>query len=685
MARTGTLAGFRSVPRPRGLYDLPMRTATSCVGILAIVLTAVTSAAQTTAFADESLAWGVLFQHKDTANTQTMGGGVAFFDYDGDGDEDLFVTSSDGLHRLFEHTGKKFVDRTAGSGLTPRKFPDTMGVIVGDYNQDGRPDLYVTNFGPNQLFTNLGGGKFREDSAAMKVRGNSWSVSASWADFDRDGDLDLYVGDYVSTMNFPYHIGTPNKLYVNVGTATKPQFVERAKQLGVDDTGAFRKAVQNFPYPKRFLNIIPGAQAWGCTLSVHTLDFDNDGDQDLMVGNDFGEFVLPNRLYRNDTPRGGPLKFTDVSTVTGFSNNGHYNMGIVSSDYDLDGDWDFYNANLGPNIFHQNRNGYFVDVAAAAGPTEGWNSSKTLILSSWGMAFWDFDNDLWEDLLVVNGFIRGAASNRNDPNSENHLWLNKHDGTFKRVVPATSGMADVGAGRGLALSDVNSDGQMDFYVMNNGGIAVTKANDRCRLFVNKGQLGKGNHWLQIRLLGWLSNREALGARLMAEVGGRVLRRQVLGDPVYLSSGTRVVQFGLGSSKEIPRLVIDWPSGIHQEIVGLPGDQRFHIREPRVTMDAARAPSWSGRSAQWSVDLSNLTGRTVTVQVAWLLHVGKGGPLALTIGNSVKLNGLEKKSVSASIPMPLAAWMKLKGMTIDQHAYVVCDGAVDSRRRVDFLK
>jgi hypothetical protein len=103
------------------------------------------------------------------------------------------------------------------------------------------------------------------------------------------------------------------------------------------------------------------------------------------------------------------------------------------------------------------------------------------------------------------------------------------------------------------------------------------------------------------------------------------------------------------------------------------------------MDAAQAPSWSGRSVQWSVDLSNLTRRTVTVQVAWLLHVGKGGPLALTMGNSVKLNGLEKKSVSASIPMPLAAWMQLKGMTIDQHAYVVCDGAVDSRRRVDFLK
>ena len=666
----------------------------SAATFLALVLTAAltltaAAGAQQTAFADESLTWGVLFQHKDMAGADTMGGGAAFFDYDGDGDEDLFVTSSDGYHKLFKHTGKKFVDVTTGSGLADIRFPMTMGVIVADYNQDGRPDLYVTNRGPNQLYTNLGGGKFRDDANALGVDGNEWSVSAAWADFDRDGDLDLYVGDYIATLNFPYHRGSPNRLYVNTGTTTQPKFVDMAVQLGVDDFGLFHAAVPGFPYPKTKPSIFPGAPTWGCTLSVSTWDFDDDGDQDLLIGNDFGAFVLPNRLYRNDTIKGGSLRFTDVSKATGFSFDSvtqHYDMGISGSDYDNDGDWDFYMASLGPNVLLRNEGGSFIDVTAAAGPVEGWNDKKTLLLSSWGSVFCDFDNDLYEDLFVINGFIRGAAYLRNDPRSQNHLWMNRGDGTFARVDPVFSGAADPGAGRGMVASDVNKDGRMDFYVMNNGGIAVAAATDRCRLFVNQGLLGGSkNHWSQLRLHGWSSNKEALGARVKAEVGGQVLQRQVLADPVYLSSGTRLVHLGLGKNTAVDRLTIEWPSGLHQEIITLPGDLRLDLHEPRVTMNSVDAPAWSNGQMRFPVQLKNHQNRNLLLRVSWFLHLGKGGPLVATFEQAAVLTPYESRSIQVSIPVPQATRAALSGVVLDQRAYIVSDGAVDSRRRVDKLK
>ncbi len=488
------------------------------ISLVAIALAGM-APAQEISFQDQSSQYGVLHQHMRGSRQFAMGGGAAWLDFDQDGDEDLLATNSDGMHILYRNDGNTFVDVTLNSGLSIRVTDTNFGVSVADYNQDGLPDIFCANIGPNQLFTNLGGGKFVDDAAALGLQDARWAISASWADFDRDGDLDLYVGNYIASLSFPYQSGAANLLYVNVGTAQNPQFQEQALALGVANVGVFGPPVPGFPqFPSR-----EGEAAAGCTLSVCTLDFDEDGDQDLLVGNDFGEWVIPDKLYRNDTPMGGALVFTDVSVATGFGSHGHYNMGINGSDYDLDGDWDFYLSNLGPNFLFQNNGGVFSDVAATAGCVDGQNDAGTLLLTSWGTIWSDFNNDLYEDILVVNGYIPAASFIANDKSATNHVFANQKNGTFQRVDPVQSGMDDMGVGRGVAASDVNGDGWMDFYMMNNG-VFPTDPAERCRLFINQGSTqNPGRKACQLRLFGWKSNKEGLGARLLAEVGGKTLR------------------------------------------------------------------------------------------------------------------------------------------------------------------
>ena len=185
--------------------------------------------------------------------------------------------------------------------------------------------------------------------------------------------------------------------------------------------------------------------------------------------------------------------------------------------------------------------------------------------------------------------------------------------------------------------------------------------------------------------GWLSNREALGARVTAEVGGQVLRRQVLGDPCYLSSTTRLVHFGLGRNWSPDRILIDWPSGIHQRLIGIPGDQRLQILEPRVTMDTSSAPVDTNGTLQWSVELRNRSDTYQIADVVWFLLLGKGGPLVVTLHKVAFLNAKAKATVNVAIPIPAAMRRAISGVVIEQRAYVVASGAIDSRRRLDTLK
>ncbi len=635
---------------------------------LTLLLAPAALAAQGSAthFDDVSAIAGVEFSHQDGAFSYAMGGGAAWFDIENDGDPDLFTTSSTARHALYRYNGVKYVNIIHGSGIAVVPSTDTIGVIAADYNQDGFVDLFLTNTGPNQLYRNNGNGTFTDVAPELGLDSDAWSTSASWADFDRDGDLDLYVGNYIVQLNFPYHIGEPNLFYLNVGTATEPVFAERAESLGIDDTDIFGPTVPGYIWASP-----EGEATAGCTLSVCTLDFDEDGDQDLMVGNDFGLFVTPNKLYRNDTPPGGTVTFTDITYERGYEDPPHYNMGINPADYDHDGDWDFYMSNLGDNpLMQDDGTGNYQNVVYAAGPVEGQNDDQTLLLSSWGTVFRDFDNDGWEDLAVGNGLIPAADFILNDSRAENHLWLNQRDGTFVRVDPELSGMNDPGATRGLVEADVNNDGWLDLYTMNNGAGGVGFPEDRCRLYLNNGTLGDPNNgWLKLHLRGRLSNLEGIGTRIDAFVGDQVQKRQVLADPIFISSPSRIVHFGLGLEPDATRLELHWPSGVYQELHRLPGKAAYDVIEPIVTVAVTPDPTYVAETLNLSATLANQADVGAPGLALFQLRLGEDGPVIWTSAGSTSLDVGGNSTVTVGLGLPQAIRDQFVGIELEARIFV----------------
>ncbi|MDF1798337.1 MAG: CRTAC1 family protein [Planctomycetota bacterium] len=644
------------------------------------LLVAAPAVAQGPHFVDQSVARGVEFRHFDGAFAYAMGGGCGWLDIENDGDEDLFAAGSDSRHALFQNDGTgNFTDVIVPSGIAVSQFGSTIGVAVADYSGDGFADLFISTTGANQLYRNQGNGTFVDEALAVGMIEYGWSTSASWADFDLDGDLDLYVGNYVKGLSFPYHYGEANYLYINQGTPGAPNFVNEAVTLGVDDSGVFGPTVPGYPY------IAPtGAVTAGCTLSVCTLDEDEDGDPDLMIGNDFGQWVLPNRFFRNDVDQGGGLVFTDISAATQFDQWGHYNMGILPADYDHDGDWDLYMSNLGDNLLLRRDGSLYNEVAAAAGVLEGLNEAGDKLLSSWGTSFGDLDNDGWEDLLVVNGLIPAALFITNEERAPNHILMNDQGaGTFTRVDPVQSGMADEGAGRGLAVVDLDSDGFLDYYLMNNGATGASIPSDRCRFFRNQGTLATpgASNWLELDLVGRFGNTEGLGSNLTATGGGTTWKRQVLGDPVFLSASSRMVHFGLGTVGQVD-VVIDWPLGGHQELVGVPAGFRFEVIEPVVRVNSIDAPVWTGTDYLLRAHLENAdTNASKLTDLSFNLHLGQNGPLALSIPLQVNLAPGEQRQVDILLPADANLHAALQGLTLDQRVYVGADQALDSRRQV----
>ena len=589
------------------------------------------------AFQDQSEPWGVFHQDYGGSASFQMGAGAAWVDVDGDGDEDLFLLREGGEHRLFERTDAGFVEVTDQAKIPAPVEADSLGVIAADFDQDGRGDLYVTNTGVNQLLHSQPDGTFLDRAAAWRVGGrDAMSTSASVADFDRDGDLDLYVGNYVRALFFPYHTGEPNALFINEAVGSTPLFVDRAYELGVQDAGLFGPSVPDFPY------VSPeGDRTAGATLSTCTLDYDDDGWQDILVGNDFGEWVLPNRLYRNTTA-GGSLSFEDVNETTGFGISPHYNMGINPCDFDHDGDWDFYLSNLGDNVLLRNDDGVFVDATVELGPVDGVVEGGKSLVVAWGTVWQDLDLDGWEDLYVVNGHIPSAGFLANPIQQENSMWRNVRGELFRRVPTSTSGAADTGVGRSVLEADVNGDGLLDFYITNNRDVATSDPADGSRLFINLGPGTQGRHWLEISLRGHLSNREGLGTAVDLWADGHRWKRQLRADPVYLASATRVLHFGLGARDLADRIELRWPSGVVQELVDQPVDRLLVIHEPVVTVTAASPAAGGGLqadlelmnhaehdvSARLIAELVAPTGRVLSREVQPLLLAPGTSPLTV---------------------------------------------------------
>jgi enediyne biosynthesis protein E4 len=497
---------------------------------------------------------------------ESMGGGVAVIDYDNDGRMDIYFVNGSTIAEaragkparrsvLYRNNGDgTFKDVTESARLLNRYWG--QGVLAADLTGDGFQDLYLLNFGPNVLYVNNGDGTFRDATKEAGVGDPRWSSAAAAADYDKDGDLDLFVANYVGyDLNdlptggeFCTYRGAPvscgprglkgagDTLYRNNGDGT---FTDVSKQAGVNDA----KGLYGL-----------GA-AWG--------DYDNDGDPDLFVAND----ATPNYLYRND---GG--KFTDVAVEAGvaLSEDGREQsgMGVEFEDLDNDGWLDIMVTNFSEdyNTFYRNTGqGYFRDESARMGlVADSWRDL------SWGVGFFDFNNDGWKDVFIANGHIYPQVDRVTKDlkyKQANKLYINT--GAARLQAAALPGLKSY---RGAAFADFNNDGFID--------IIVSALDERPTLLMNQPERDK--HWLTVALVGSGANRFGVGARVEVTDSKRKQHREVKAGGSYASSNDPRLHFGVGASTTIDEVRVIWPSGKVSKLAGIAADRIVTIHEEKDT-------------------------------------------------------------------------------------------------------
>ena len=349
---------------------------------LALILTTELTAQSPIAFTDVTTAVGIDWVQVD--RRFRMGAGGAFLDYDGDGWQDVLLSGGDSTPTLYRNLNGTSFQRVENAAFPRSLGQSYMCVTVGDIDNDGDPDVFFGRFGPNLLFRNDGGGVFT-DITTPSLRGavSEWTTTAAFGDYDNDANLDLYIGNYVMRPSFyPMHRPTPNELHRGNGDGT-------------------------------FADVTtPTVAGAGTALATAWTDFDADGDVDIFLGNDFGAFVEPNQVYRNDGPSalGTERGFSSVSQQLS-ADIGVFCMGIAIGDIDRDLDFDYYFTNLGRNVLLRNDGSAFADITTATRTELTFDlntSSPVLFATSWGTGFHDFDNDGWLDLYVSNGHIPSA-------------------------------------------------------------------------------------------------------------------------------------------------------------------------------------------------------------------------------------------------------------------------------------
>ncbi len=475
-------------------------------------------------------------------------GGVAVFDYNNDGYEDIYLTGGLEPDRLYENNGNgTFRDVTKDAGLGFLKDTPTVGVATGDIDNDGHREIFVTTEEGHRAFLlrNNGDGTFTDITETAGITGEQWSTSVTFGDYNLDGFLDIYVSSYVVYDSLPYdeHLAgaIENHLYRNNGDLT---FDDVAHSLGVNDYE-------------------------GATLAVAFTDYDGDNNVDLFVANDFGYLFSPSALYRNDSG----TAFADVGKVSAMDSAINA-MGIAVGDYDEDGDLDYYVTNMAGNLFHENvGNGRFVELGMAK---EIGNPFST----GWGTAFLDYDNDTYLDLLVSNGRVLPRYSldlvdhrNRLILPHENKLFRNIGNGEFLDVS-RVEGVADSTKGRGLAYVDYDNDGDLDFVV----AVVRQDRGEVGHTLVYRNDTENGHHWLKLKLEGTVSNRDAFGCKVRVVAGGRSWIREVGGGSSYLSQNSSVVHFGLGAYSAVDSVIVTWPGGATYVRTDVPSNQLLHIVE-----------------------------------------------------------------------------------------------------------
>ena len=523
----------------------------------------------TVTFTSVATASGLDFEHTDGRSgrrlfNEFLGSGGGFFDYDNDNDLDIYLvnacpqlSSKPGrlpCNTLYRNNGDgTFTDVTSSAGVGDTGYG--VGCAVGDYDNDGHVDLYVTNFGSNVLYHNNGNGTFSDVSLQAGVANARWGTSCAFADLDQDGFLDLYVANYADyaidrdrrceVRGIWQYCGprayppAADVLYHNNGNGT---FTDRSRESGI---------------------LIEPA---GHSLGLACGDYDKDGYLDLYIAND----QEVNLLWRNQTE--GRFENAALLAGVGYSDLGleESGMGTAFGDYDNDGWLDLTVSNFQREtntIYRNQTEGFFADVTIQTGV-----SLASYTYLGWGIAFFDYDNDGYKDIFVSNGHVTDNIAGI-DPSTtypqRNMLLRNQGDGTFEDVTDRSGpGLALRKVSRGAAFGDYDNDGDID--------ILVTNWNQTVDLLRNDG--GNRNHWLQIETVGVKSNRSGIGARIKIVMDSMTQYAEVHSSGSYLSCSDFRLHFGLGQSERVRQLQIQWPSGQIEGIENLPVNRRFVAEE-----------------------------------------------------------------------------------------------------------
>ncbi len=536
-------------------------------------------------FSEVAEAAGVAFPHTHGGGgdnprryyIETMCGGIAFVDYDGDGYLDVYAVNGQQLaapaapratNRLFHNGGDgTFADVTAAAGAGDEGYG--MGITAGDYDNDGYPDLYVTNYGPNVLLQNAAG-SFRERGVELGVADSLWSVGAAFFDYDNDGDLDLYVANYLD-----YSLAD----------------ADRELRPYVSRGGGEVLPITGYPHPDNFdgvadvlyrndetgfTDITPEAGVYnpgGKGMGLAVADYDDDGDVDIFVANDQTE----NFLYENR----GDGTFVDMGLLSGtaYDRDGRTQsgMGADFADFNGDGRLDLFLTvyqSESNALYHNDGDGFFTEVAFPVGLAR-----PSFPYVSWGTVFLDYDNDGFRDLFVANGHVLDNAEIF-DSSAEyaepNQLFRNlgpdaagnwHFEEVGGRVGPA---ITEKHPSRGVAAGDYDNDGDVDLLLLD--------LNERARLLRNDGS--HGNHWLTVRAVGTVSNRDGVGARVRVVAGDLTQVDQVTTAGSYLSQGDLRLSFGLGRHATVDTVEVRWPSGAIDRLGPVAVDQIITITEGR---------------------------------------------------------------------------------------------------------
>jgi hypothetical protein len=504
---------------------------------------------------------------------ETTSGGVAIFDYDGDGLPDIYllngstVAALEGKEKppraaLYRNLGNwKFEDVTDKAGVANERWG--CGVAVGDYDNDGHPDMYVTNFGVSRLYHNNGNGTFSDVAEKLGVARKGWSTGPTWGDYDGDGRLDLFVPGYaeIDLNNLPpspSEAGKPGGVGQNFCQFRGVPVMCGPRGLsGEGDTLYHQKSDGSFEDASVKAGVNDPQKYYGLTSAfVHA---DDDKLLDLMVVND----STPKQLYINK----GDGTFEEVGYPSGvaLNENGREQagMGLAIGDYDNDGRVDFHITNFSDDsnvLYHNDGDGNFTDVTFQAGLGE-----ITIPFLGWGTSFLDFDNDGWQDLFVVNGHVYPAVDSNQWGTSfaeQALLFHNLKNGKFERVGAApASALASAWPSRGLAVGDLDGDGRLDLVINNLD----------YRPSILRNVAAPVGHWLNLRLVGNVqpkTPRDAIGSIAYLTTGKLRQRLDVISGAVYCSQNDMTLHFGLGAATKVDKLEVQWANGA-VETFGVP--------------------------------------------------------------------------------------------------------------------